>query len=345
GGGAVLAAVLAHRIADLDEVGDDQLALAVVEHDAVVLVRLAGRLLGVRLQRLGVGLGLLDVALDLAVEGDRVVVVVEQLVDVGVGQTEVVDAEDLGGVGPRLELDLLEVRDHLRVVREDVLLVGRQPLRAVGDHGADLAQRLLHALDLTLDRARGAVRRVVVRAANADHAGPAAQHERDHADQRGREQHGLALAAANAGGGNAVIRRAQVEAARGRLPLGVGIHTGRRPRRRRGRCGTGGLRAGHRSAAWLLLRKSARLLGTATRDGARSLARASRRRCGAVRSLETETCFQIADVLGRGNARFTILIHETPPAWLARTLRQFGTGCGGRRKTRPTRQRRKHGPY
>ena len=37
---------------------------------------------------------------------------------------------------------------------------------------------------------------------------------------------------------------------------------------------------------------------------------------GSVRTLQSETRLQIADVLGRGNARFTILIHETPPAWL-----------------------------
>src|SRR5262249_42346748 len=41
----ILAAVLADRVADLDEVRDDQLALAVVEHDAVVLLAARGRLL------------------------------------------------------------------------------------------------------------------------------------------------------------------------------------------------------------------------------------------------------------------------------------------------------------
>src|SRR5947209_3404090 len=77
-----------------------------------------------------VGLRLANVTLHLAVEGDGVVVVVEELVDVGVRQSEVVDAEDGGGVRPGIELDLLEVRNELRVVGQRVLLVLGQPLLA-----------------------------------------------------------------------------------------------------------------------------------------------------------------------------------------------------------------------
>ena len=55
---------------------------------------------------------------------------------------------------------------------------------------------------------------------------------------------------------------------------------------------------------------------------------------GAVRSLETETGLQIADVLGRGNARFTILIHETPPAWLRHARYVCSGGVWRSKKTK-----------
>jgi len=58
------------------------------------------------------------------------------------------------------------------------------------------------------------------------------------------------------------------------------------------------------------------LLGKCSGRRASRASGASGRGRGAIWSLETETRLQIADVLGRGNARFTILIHETPPAWL-----------------------------
>ena len=124
--GAVLAALaaLAGLVPDLDEVGDDDLP-AGVEHDAVVLAGRGRRLLGVGLERLGVVVGAADVALDLVVEGDRVVVVVEQLVDVGVGEAEEVDAEDGRRRRPRIQLDALEVGDELRIVGERILLARR----------------------------------------------------------------------------------------------------------------------------------------------------------------------------------------------------------------------------
>ncbi|HEY6475110.1 MAG TPA: hypothetical protein VI456_00930, partial [Polyangia bacterium] len=72
-------------------------------------------------------------ALHLVVERDRVVVVVEQLVDVGVGEAEEVDAEDRRRVGAGIQLDRLEVGDELRIVGERILLGAGQPLLAACD--------------------------------------------------------------------------------------------------------------------------------------------------------------------------------------------------------------------
>ncbi len=67
------------------------------------------------------------------------------------------------------------------------------------------------------------------------------------------------------------------------------------------------------------------------RDGGAGAAR-----CGAIRPLEPETGLEIADVLGRGNARFPILIHESPPAWLqhARYVCFESGVCGRKVKAR-----------
>ena len=68
----------------------------------------------------------------------------------------------------------------------------------------------------------------------------------------------------------------------------------------------------------------ARLLPKSSRHLRTSSGRCRRGRLS-IRPLETETGLQIADVLGRGNARLTILIHETPPAWLGHA-RYVSTG-------------------
>ena len=159
-------------------------------------------------------------------------------------------------------------------------------------------------------------------------AGPAAEHERADADDDRGDEHRRRAALSHVRGGNAVVGAAQVEAA-----LSAPSSS------RRGSCRPAALRlrarpCGRRSGAGRGC--AARLLRKATGRGRRCRAGPAPGRCrrgrGTIRSLETETRLQIADVLGRGNARFTILIHETPPAWLRHARYVCSGGCGSRKK-------------
>ena len=184
----------------------------------------------------------------------------------------------------------------------------------------------------------GVVGGVLVRTRHADDARPATQHERRRPDQRRREQRRLAAAAANAGGGNAVIDGAQVEAALRGLHAGVRVHA----RGLRSRCGRGCCRsrccdraralAGHRRASGL------RESGGSGACRCRSAGSTGPGPPGAAPSgrFSPRRALRIADVLGRGNARFPILIHESPPAWLrhARYVCFESGVCGRKVKAR-----------
>ena len=105
-------------------------------------------------------MGPFDVALDLTVEVDGVVVVVHQAVDREVFKEVVVHLEDARGVWTGIQLHLLELRNQLGVVGEGIFLLGREPLLAECHSAADFSHRLLHLIELGLDSLGAEVRLV-----------------------------------------------------------------------------------------------------------------------------------------------------------------------------------------